>query len=213
MPRNEREEPPPGTGEPPSPTIIDDNMQDLLVAVQKRSSPQTVPVPMNFRHAFSRVTVKAKSNDDKNYSVKITRADLRNVYATGKLKLAPDTIDKQYSVGIPMEENQKFRYDGTNKVTLWTDLDSVSNYHFRLISGAVAIEDEYTPLLNTNDGVFVIPQYADNAAVYVEYDVYSVSPAGDERYMDSRSRLLRLPDGFAFEIGRQYELLVSINVP
>ncbi|MDR0542723.1 MAG: fimbrillin family protein [Dysgonamonadaceae bacterium] len=214
MPRKEREEPPPGTGERPSPTVIDDNVQDWLVAVQRQSSPQTAPVPMNFRHAFSRVTIKAKTDDDKNYSVKVTRADLRNVYAAGKLALAPDTLDgRPYSVGIPMEAAPGFRYGGASKVTLWTDLDSLSNYHFRLLSGAVTIEDNYTPLLNTNDGIFVIPQAADNAAVYLEYDIYSLSPAGDERYLDSQSRLQRLPDGFAFEIGRQYELQVSINAP
>jgi hypothetical protein len=212
MPRKEREEPPPGTGEKPSPMIVDDNQEDLLVAVQNRLSPQNDPVPMNFRHAFSRVTVKAKTDrDDDNYSIKVTRVDLRNVYSAGKLTLNPDDVSGGSSTGIPMEVSDQFQYGGAT--TLWHELNTLVNYRFRLISGAVAIEDRYTALQNSNDGVFVIPQAAGNAAVYVEYDVYSVSPTGDERYRDSFNKLLMLPTGFAFEIGRQYELQLTLEIP
>jgi hypothetical protein len=212
MPHKEREEPPPGTGERPSPLIVDDDQEDLLVAVQNRTSPQSNPVPINFRHAFSRVTVKAKTDKDYgNFNIKVTCVDLRNVYAAGKLELKPDGVGGSYSTGIPMEVGDHFRYNGN--VTLWTDLDSLSNYRFRLISGAVVIEDQYTALLNSVDGIFVIPQAAGNAAVYVEYDIYSVLPTGGELYLDSRSKLQLLPVGFAFEIGRQYELQLTLDIP
>ncbi|MDR2804701.1 MAG: fimbrillin family protein [Dysgonamonadaceae bacterium] len=214
MPYKEREEPPPGTGEPSSPLFVDDKQEDLLVAVQNRPSPHSIPVPMNFRHAFSRVTVKAKT--DKNYTayrIKVSRVDLQNMQTSGKLELKPDNKNLPYSTGIPMEATEHFKYNGTNSVTLWTNLRTPASYCFRLLSGLVAIEDEYTTLLHNDNSVFVIPQSTIGATVYVEYNVYSLSPAGGEQYIMSANKLLSLPSGFSFETGRQYELQLILNVP
>jgi hypothetical protein len=213
----EREEPPPGTGEPPSPLIVDDNQEDLLVAVQTRDSPQTIPVPMNFRHAFSRVTVKAKTVQNyANYRIKVTRVDLRNLYLSGKLRLNKDDASIGYSTGIPMEIADRFTYDGSgaNKVTLWYDIDSLGSYRFKLLAPSVTIEDEYTTLQHSDDGFFVLPQVVqNNAALYVEYDIYTVSPTTGEQYYTSATQLLPLASGFAFEIGRQYEARIVLGIP
>ncbi|GHV58547.1 hypothetical protein FACS1894182_11210 [Bacteroidia bacterium] len=208
--QTEREEPPPGTGEPPSPTVVSDNQQDLLVAVQKRSSPQSDPVPMNFRHAFSRVGIKAR-NSTPNYRIKLTRVDLRGLKTHGKLALEPDNDNLSYSTGIPMEVNKMFKYNGS--VTLWTDLDNVSDYRFRLIAPVVTVENWETSLLRNDDRVFVIPQTATNSTVvYVEYMVYElVGIWGDEVYVNSFSKQFKLPAGFTFEIGRQYELQLTLS--
>jgi hypothetical protein len=215
----ERDEPPPGTGELDSVTV-DDKQEDLLVAVQNRESPQTAPVPMHFRHAFSRVTVKAKTDQDyRDYRIKVTRVDLRNLYINGKLPLNPDT-GSGYSNGIPMAEagaGSAFQYNGTNKVTLWNDLDTLAYYRFKLHTSAIPIEDDYTTLLLKNDGIFVIPQpVLSNTAIYVEYDIYKVSITSGEKYYKSANKLLQFKDfspGFTFEIGRQYELRVTLVVP
>ena len=210
----DREEPPPGTEEPPSLLLVDDQQEDLLVAVQHRPSPQTAPVPMNFQHAFSRVTVKAKTDQNySNYRIKVVRVDLRNLYISGKLKLNQDDTNQPISTGIPMEN--PFRYGAAGVVTLWQDLDSLASYRFKLKSLAVTIDDEYTALGGNDDGVFVIPQViaANNTAVYVEYNVYTYSPVGGEQYYTSVTKLLPLTAGFAFEIGRQYELLLTLEVP
>ncbi|MDR0231178.1 MAG: fimbrillin family protein [Dysgonamonadaceae bacterium] len=216
MPYKEREEPPPGTGEPPTPLQVDEQ-EDLLVAVQNRSAPQTMPVPMNFRHAFSRVTVKAKTDQNySNYRIKVVRVDLRNLYTSGELTLNKDDTSQPISTGIPMEQTDQFRY-GPPGVTLWQNLDSLASYRFKLIAPVITIEDEYTTLLRSDDGIFVMPQIIGNtnntAVVYVEYDVYTYSLTGGEQYDRSLSKLLPLPVGFAFEIGRQYELHVILNVP
>jgi hypothetical protein len=216
MSYKEREEPPPGTGEPSSPLVVDDWQEDLLVAVQNRPSPQTDAVPINFRHAFSRVTVRARTEQDySNYRIKVVRVDLRNLYTSGKLQLNKDDTTQPVSTGIPMEESEQFRY-GSPGVTLWYDLNTLANYRFRLITSAITIRNEYTTLIGSNDGVFVMPQVinaANNTAIYVEYDVYTYSFANGEQYYTSSTKLLPVTAGFAFEIGRQYELQVTLSVP
>jgi len=214
-----REEPPPGTGEPNPAPVVDDVQEDLLVAVQNRISPQTDPVPMNFRHAFSRVNVKAKmKNSDYNngYRIKVTRVDLRNLYTKGNLNLKKDNISTGISTGIPMEASDHFVYNGTiGAVTLWNDLDNLANYRFKLLSNAVATDDDYSPLVYTDDGLFVMPQQivaGNRSAVYVEYNVYAYSATKGEQYVTSATKLINLSPAFAFETGRYYMLLIELDV-
>ncbi|GHV23272.1 hypothetical protein FACS1894174_08910 [Bacteroidia bacterium] len=210
--QTEREEPPPGTGEPPTPKVVSNNQEDLLVAVQNRTSPQNVPVPMNFRHAFSRVNVKAR-NSSSGYRIKLTRVDLRGLKTQGKIPLAPDNDNPALpSSGIPMEANRTFKYNGS--VKLWTDLENLCDYRLRLIAPTVTVENLYTNLLRNDDKVFVIPQtVTSSGAIYVEYDVYKLDGWGDEIYETSVSKQFSLPAGFSFEIGRQYELQITLNYP
>ena len=213
--KNDREAPPPGTGEPdPTTPVVDELQEDLLVAVQNRPSPHTGAVPMNFRHAFSRVSVKAKldaSDFANGYRIKVTRVDLRNLKTKGHLELKKDVVVSGNSTGIPMELTDNFVYNGT--VTLWTNLDSTAHYRFKLLSTDAIIDDGYTSLVHTDDGVFVIPQKAgNNTAVYVEYDVYTYSVTEGERYVSSATKLFPLSPSFSFEIGRSYALLLALKV-
>ena len=220
--KGDRETPPPGTGEPNSTPVVEELQEDLLVAVQHRTSPQTVAVPMNFRHAFSRVSVKAKMDgvDYANgYRIKVTRVDLRNLYTKGKLQLKEDAIvpgagSLNKSTGIPMESTDHFNYDGT--VTLWTNLDSLANYRFKLLSTVVIADDDFTSLVHSDDGIFVMPQQivaTNNSAVYVEYNIYTYSPVAGEQYVTSATKLIPLNNSFAFEIGRSYSILIELDAP
>ena len=218
------EAPPPGTGEPNPIPVVDYRQEDLLVAVQSRTYLQTDSVPMNFQHAFSRVTVKAKIDTDDydyhdgiqidGYRIKVTRVDLRNLYSKGKLQLNKDT-GGSVSNGIPT--NGSFQYDisGVNKVTLWNNAENLANYRFRLLSNTVKSDDGYTSLLNSNDGMFVMPQEiqaGNNTAVYVEYNIYEYSLVHGEQYLRSETKLFPMVTGFAFEIGRQYAFLLELPV-
>ena len=220
---NDSQAPPPGTGEPQTTPVVHYDQEDLLVAVQSRTSPQTVPVPMNFQHAFSRVTVKAKistadyNSKDKGNRIKVTRVDLRNLYSKGELELKKDE-GATFSDGIPNGEGiyTKFRYDGTgtDKVTLWGGYKDLANYRFRLLSTTVAADDDYTSLLNSNDGMYVIPQEVDgnNTTIYVEYNIYEYSLVHGEQYLRSVTKTFPVATDFAFEIGRQYVLLLELPV-
>jgi hypothetical protein len=218
MPLAPREGPPPGTGEPDE-TWVSDSQPDLLVAVQQRASPQTTPVPMHFHHAFSRVNVKAKL--DKNYGssyVKVTRVDLRKVRTKAKLELKHDQAPQgTYSIGIPRGKDTTFVYDtsGANKVILWTQSEREADYRFQLLSNSVQIDDynHYSALSRATEGIFLIPQMATDIELFVEYDVYSFSWAAGEKYEGTTARVFRLPSGFAFEIGRQYDLQVPLDIP
>jgi len=207
-----REEPPPGTGEPTPAPVVDDKQDDLLVAVQNCSSPQTNPVPMIFHHAFCRVSVKAKINASDfaaGYRIKVTRVDLRNLFTKGSLELKGDDASGGFSTGIPMTGG--FTYNGT--VTLWTNLDSLANYRFKLLSNVVTANDDYTPLTSSDDGLFVMPQQivAGNlSAVYVEYNVYTYSATEGEKYVASATKLMPLTNGFSFEIGGNYMIQIEL---
>jgi len=214
-----REEPPPGTGEPAAAPVVDDKQEDLLVAVQYSTSPPPMPtdsVPLTFRHAFSRVSVKAKidGNDYADgYRIKVTRVDLRNLYTKGSLELKKDVVlGGVKSTGIPMT-GDSFYYDGT--VTQWTNLDSLAHYRFKLLSNVVTANDDYTPLTHSDDGLFVIPQLivAGNlSAIYVEYNVYTYSPTEGEQYVTSATKLIPLDNGLTFEIGRSYMMLIELKI-
>jgi len=212
------EAPPPGTGEPNPIPVVDYRQEDLLVAVQSLTAPQVVQ--MNFQHAFSRVTVKAKIDTDDYHNgsqidghrIRITRVDLRNLYSKGELQLNKDT-GGSVSNGIPT--NGSFQYDmsGANKVTLWDNTENLANYRFRLLSTTVTADDDYTSLLNSNDGMFVIPQVTTgNTAVYVEYNIYEYSLVHGEQYLRSATKSFPIATDFAFEIGRQYVLLLDLPV-
>ena len=221
MPRKtDGEAPPPGTGEPnPLPIVDDGAVEDLLVAVQNRTSPQTAPVPIAFRHAFSRVSVKAKIHDESysnGYRIRVTRVDLRNLYAEGNLMLNKDDTSSGKSTGIPMEASNNFDYDGT--VTLWdTILNSLANYRFKLLSTVIAADDDYTQLVHTDDEVFVIPQVInDDSELYVEYNIYTYLPTEGEQYLTSTTKRIKMADiapGLAFEIGRKYMFRIELEVP
>lgn len=219
-------DPPLGSTEPAALPIAG-NQEDLLVAVNACSSPQTAAALMNFHHAFSRVTAKAKIDAQKynnGIRVKVTRVDVRNLYTKGQLQLTPDSIAPR-NAGIPMMWNAAvgFDYTTTNPITLWTALDALAAYKFKLISPTVGIEDDYTTLVRAVDGIFVIPQptsgsmnaatqRAFDAEIYVEYDVYSVA-TGVERYQTSLQQKFNFSPSFVFEIGRQYELLLTLDTP
>ncbi|MDH6303689.1 hypothetical protein M2459_000021 [Parabacteroides sp. PF5-5] len=188
MPYKEYEEPPYGTGEPTAPLVVDDKQDDLLVAVERLSAPQTDAVTMHFRHAFSRVVVKAKTEQNySNYRVKVVRLDLRNVYTSGKLKL--------------------------DNSSSWSEQADLANYRFNLLAPAVTVESEYTTLLNDNDGIFVIPQVVPSGAeIYVEYDIYTVSSTAGEQYHTTVKKQLPLASGLTFNIGKQYQLQIPLNI-
>ncbi|NDW13173.1 DUF5119 domain-containing protein [Bacteroides sp. 214] len=193
MPYKGSEEPPLGTGEPTPPRIVSNDQEDLLVATYTCESPHTEAIPLNFQHAFSRVTARAKAakNND-TYRIKVVRMDLRNLYSRGK-----------YNYGTPT-------------ATVWSDLSQPASYRFNLITSAVTIEEEYTTLVSSNDGIFVMPQEVlagNETVVYVEYDIYTVSPINGEQYYTSATKKLPVVEGFIFEIGKQYQLQMTLDVP
>ena len=211
--------PPTPPNEPAPLPVVSETVDDLLVAVQYRTSPQLVAVPITFRHAFSRVNVKAKIadadyNDGKR--IRVTRADLRSLSTRGSLALNKDNGGGGPSTGIPMDVLPGFVYNGA--VTLWdTNPDSLANYRFKLMSTVIEANDDYAQLVHTDDEVFVIPQVVNaESALYIEYNIYTYSPTEGEQYVTSATKLINFTSfapTFAFEIGRQYVFKITLEVP
>ncbi|MFC4673443.1 fimbrillin family protein, partial [Dysgonomonas termitidis] len=90
--------------------ILPEKQEDLLVAVTDELSAGTVPV--NFKHALSRVLFRARSKKA-DVPVKIEKVTLMNLYTTGTWKLEPDALlsksgvtpnaDDDYSSGVPTD--------------------------------------------------------------------------------------------------------------
>ncbi|MFC4673442.1 fimbrillin family protein, partial [Dysgonomonas termitidis] len=90
--------------------ILPEKQEDLLVAVSDELSAGTVPV--NFKHALSRVLFRARSKKA-DVPVKIEEVTLMNLYTTGTWKLEPDVLlsksgvtpnaDDDYSSGVPTD--------------------------------------------------------------------------------------------------------------
>ena len=205
-------EPPHGTGETGILPIVDDTVEDLLVAVQHCDLPGQIgtPVPLTFRHAFSRVSVTAKIADasyNAGKRIRITRVDLRNLNTKGSLTLT--------SANIPMDATP-FAYTGTT--TLWDTIPSRANYRYKLMSTAIEANDDYAQLVHTDDEVFVLPQVVNpESAIYIEYNIYNYLPTEGEQYVTSATKLINLaslaPAFTAFEIERQYIFKIELDIP
>lgn len=204
MPYVNREEPPRGSGEPEPVKIVHQNQEDLLVAKHTYPSPQTGAVALNFTHAFSRVTARAKTKElYSDRRIKVVRLELRNLYSKGKFNFIKGTE----TVPSPVPPGTWEYYNTVEEA-------QPATYRFNLIAPAIPIDEQYTTLTGTNDGVFVMPQTVGNdAEIYVEYDVYEISPVYGEVYYTSAKKLLQITAGFEFQTGKQYKIQVDLEVP
>ena len=166
--------------------------EDLLVAgtsVDVSSLTPPTYVQFDFKHALSRIFVKAANN--LNETVIIKNLKLKNLNSTGKITGAP----------------------GATWTWSWGTLGVKKDYGYVLAPTGVAVKAGLslaTLVTSMEQGMLILPQETENAAddasagdfaLEVEYNIANVT---DVAYV-------YLPDGYEFEMGKQYAITIDFS--
>ncbi|MDR1344285.1 MAG: DUF5119 domain-containing protein [Tannerellaceae bacterium] len=186
--------PPTGGGESTDIIVDCSNMTDLLVAVEEIGLPASSPeLPVHFHHALARLQVQAWADgNDNTKSVRITKLELINLNISGDLILNKDMVEGNNKMIVPLP---------------WKHLTNLARYPF------VSSTDDYTLNANvaTNIGgtVYIMPQEINKVQLLISWTVYN--SAGTVDGNPSNNKTLYLPDGFAFEAGKSYQLSLKAS--
>ncbi|MDR1882418.1 MAG: fimbrillin family protein, partial [Prevotella sp.] len=126
----------------PSPTGPATTQEDLLVActgVLQVNNAYPGTVSLQFRHALSRILVKAVSTLDKEVSVTVTGLTLRNLHSKGTLNLkdVPDTGATGWVYTEVVEPGD----DPDDVYVKWDAPAVLSNYSYSLPESGVSVSD------------------------------------------------------------------------
>ncbi|MDR1344884.1 MAG: fimbrillin family protein [Tannerellaceae bacterium] len=204
------------------------SQEDLLVAhtgVAKTGDNFSGAVVLQFRHALSRVYVKAA-----NYlgePVRVTGLGLHNLYTQGTLDIDATDWNDTDEVDINEVCQSVTSGDNTSKYkTLWTPSGSRDGRYDYVLAEAEATVPARTVnpimLVSREQGMLVLPQttknkdndqvanteYGDGAGDFYLRVAYYVSNYDDELLIPF-SDLNGLDEGLTFEMGRQYALTLS----
>jgi hypothetical protein len=203
----------------------DTTQEDLLVAytpvegvaLTSGAAPSSrggfdTPVSLNFKHALSRVFVKASNNNKE--PVVIKELSLHNLYSEGKLKIDGD-INKGYSADYKV---------------LWEPVDTQDKfYDYVLLPTGVSVpakteKEKSIYVVGKDQGMLVLPQTTVNSNndaeikepteaatdFYVEV-TYSISNVKKKTVRAAFTDINKLAQGLTFEMGRQYALTLEFS--
>ena len=165
--------------------------EDLLVAGTSVASPSGSAVDIDFKHALSRIFVKATNALEED--IIITKLVLKNLASEGTLTGTP---------GVPW-------------AWTWTGHDNETDYEYILANSGVAVPKKMTsPTLVTSmeQGMMVLPQVTANDgnstllstefALEVTYDVANLT---------SQKALVAITNGFEFLMNTQYAITIDFD--
>ena len=185
--------------------------EDLLVAYTNQTDLLGTPVPLAFKHALSRVYVKAVSTLTSD--VIITSLKLVNLYESGELVINAD-IEDAYAASPA---------DFADYKTLWTPTGTQNKtYSYALPESGVSVPAGTSTVyvVSKEQGMMVLPQttlnVGDDAIVdpddfYVEVG-YTIANVPDVITVPFKDLYGIAPDadqGLTFEFGRQYALNIN----
>ena len=190
-------------------TLVDSSKGvDLLVAVQETALPPLSPnVQLNFRHAFARLLVQAKT--EASYSDRTVKLDtliVGKLKTAGTLVLKPDDSSQSFSTGIPAE-GPGFNYSADGKVILWENHSKPATGLFFGSSDGKTVGGNYTDISHY---VYILPQTVENLDIYMSWTIYDPSLGGTIYKIDNLNATVSLPEGFAFEAGRDYRFRIVL---
>ena len=197
------------------------SQEDLLVThtVTRKTGEQFPPaVALQFRHALSRIYVKAA-----NYlaePVSITGLGLHNLYTAGKLDIDKDTWQSPSNGTVDINEGYQTVDDISKYKILWQPSGARDGRYDYILSEAAGTVParSFSPimLVSKEQGMLVLPQTTLNsgdAATADDGDFYlsvgfKVNNYDDELHIPF-SDLYGLGGGLTFEMGKQYALTLS----
>ncbi|MDR1882915.1 MAG: fimbrillin family protein [Prevotella sp.] len=186
--------------------------EDLLVAcTQVSPAGYTDPVSLQFRHALSRVQVRAaKTEALKEISIVITGLKLRNLYSQGTLSLRTALSGWGHNAGQA----------GTT--VLWSGQSVLADYPYQLPESGVFVGVDSKLVTGADQGLFVLPQTTkgdpsqnlpvddvdkENGEFGLEVSYSLNGSADDITYLQFSDIAANDEEtGVTFEIGRQYIL-------
>jgi hypothetical protein len=164
------------------------------------------PVSLNFKHALSRVFVRASNSNVE--PVVIKKLSLHNLYSEGTLKIDGD-INEGYSAAYKV---------------LWEPVDTQDKfYDYVLLPSGVSVpaKTEGSPVyvVGKEQGMLVLPQTTQNADgdaepaatdFFIEV-TYSISNVKEKTVRATFNDLNDKAGGVTFEMGRQYALTLAFE--
>jgi hypothetical protein len=212
--------------------------EDLLVAYTPVAGSFDNPVSLNFKHALSRVFVRASNKNVE--PVVITKLSLHNLYSKGKLKIdrkdwtgsgiyTPASSEASINAGYKTDITSSGDPAADYKI-LWTDKKELTSYSYVLPSGvsvpARTEKEESVDVVGKEQGMMVLPQTTVNTGndaivnnpdatdgtgdFFVEV-TYSISNIKDKIARAAFNDLNGKDGGLTFEMGRQYALTLEFS--
>ena len=155
--------------------------EDLLVA-GTTVVPSTTDVLLEFKHALSRIFVKASNNLSE--TVTITGLTLKNLNSTGTITVSPPT-----------------------RSLSWSNLDDLTDYGYVLAPSGVAVAANLstaTLVTSMEQGMMILPQPIADFALEVTYDVANLTNQKADILLDN----VAIPE---FEAGKQYAITIAFG--
>ncbi len=204
--------------------------EDLLVSygrVEKAGYGNTVP--LQFRHALSRILVAARTPEP---GVTITGLTLKNLMPSGNLPLKGNSADKDTpSAGIPWSASSdldahpvSWVYKGTpaaagDYVTLWTTAGTAQDYPYVLPASGVSVGKSLGMVTSVEQGMYCIPQQTtgngddtwDSGEFGLQVNYILNDGLSYEKTLAFKDINGIANAGPTFEIGRQYVLNIEIT--
>jgi hypothetical protein len=214
----------------PDPTDLNGNttQQDLLVAYERIPKAEyTSSVVLQFRHALSRIHVKALNKILPGVEVTIDSLKLKSLIYKGKLSLAGNTATApDISNGIP-QTGDVWQYkvgaitSASDYVTRWqpvNDADNKRDFPYVLPESGVKVPygtDDNTQaqkVTSYEQGMFVMPQTTPGDFCLEVW--YRANNLTDKATLSFHDPILGGggTQPYTFEIGRQYTLLLTFSL-
>ena len=172
--------------------------EDLLIAGTGVSSISSTPVDLQFKHALSRIFVKASNTLSSD--VIITGLSLRNLYSTGKI------------TGTP----------GAAWTWTWATSGAKTDYEYELATTGVAVKAGLaasTLVTSMEQGMMVLPQSTvnvppTNPATDPDFDPttdFALEVTYDVGNFTGKKAYILLTDGYTFAAGSQYAINIAFS--
>jgi hypothetical protein len=203
----------------PDPTTGNTTQEDLLVAYTKQTNLSGTAVALNFKHALSRVYVKATNTTPE--TVIIKELKLVNLYKKGSL-----IIDgTSWNVATDVDINESYTTTPVTDVTkykvLWTPSGTQNDsYEYVLPASGVAVPASTSSrvfIVSKEQGMMVLPQttvstnpvdYTTDFYLEVKYKLSNIEETVEIPFKDLYNITGK---GLTFEFGRQYALNINFE--
>jgi hypothetical protein len=203
-------------------TAVEGKVQPAGVAPISRAGFDS-PVLLKFRHALSRVFVKASNSNGENVVIK--KLSLNNLYSRGTLDIDDTNWNDGSLEDVSINEGYKSVSYTTDYKVLWKPVgDQDQSYEYVLPNSGISVAagTANTPMdvVSKEQGMLILPQttknanadaVADTGDFYVEV-TYSVSNIVDKTVKAAFKDINDLAAGFlTFEFGKQYALVIDFS--